>query len=226
MPKIPPMLIILATLATLAAVIPPAAVAWSRGNLTDRRPVTLFLDMDLQKKFKAQSTNDLFADGRSMRPLIEGTVAKGEAFGDSHLYGGFVNGQWADTLPAGMEMSMDLLNRGQARFNIYCTPCHGYAGQGDGMVNQRALALVENASGPVQGTVWVPAKSLHDATVAGQPVGQIYGTITNGIRNMASYAAQIPTEDRWAIAAYVKSLQRAFDASIQDVPTTERSKVQ
>ncbi len=226
MPSIPRILIYMALLGTLAAAVPPLVVAWSRSEPVDKRPVTMFLDMDLQKKFKAQSTNDLFADGRSMRPLIEGTVARGESFGDTHLYGGFVGSEWAATLPNGMTMSMDLLVRGQERFTIYCTPCHGQAGEGNGMVNQRAMALVANANGPVQGTVWVPAKSLHDATVSGQPIGQIYGTITNGIRNMASYSAQIPTEDRWAIAAYVKSLQRAFDASLQDVPPTERSKIQ
>lgn len=219
-------LIYLVLLGTLIATIPPLAVAWARSEPNAKRPVTLFLDMDLQKKFKPQSVNSLFADGRAMRPLVAGAVAQGESFVDTHYFGGFVNGAWADTLPAQSPMSIALLERGQARFNIYCTPCHGYAGQGDGMVNRRAMALVDNAAGPVQGTVWVQAKSLHDATITVQPVGQIYNTITNGIRNMASYGAQIPTEDRWAIAAYVKTLQRAFNASVQDVPAEMRAGLQ
>ena len=101
--------------------------------------------------------------------------------------------------------------------------CHGYAGVGDGIVNQRAMAAMSNADGPVYGTAWVQAKSLHDPEVVDQPVGQIYNTITHGIRNMAGYGAQIPPRDRWMIAAYVKALQKSQDAMLQDVPPQERS---
>jgi mono/diheme cytochrome c family protein len=111
-----------------------------------------------------------------------------------------------------MAMDAATLERGQQRFNIYCSACHGYAGFGDGAVNQRAMELVANAAGPVNGTQWVAAKSLHDETTRNQPVGQLFNTITHGIRNMAGYGAQIPTQDRWAIAAYVKALQLSQDA--------------
>ena len=78
----------------------------------------------------------------------------------------------------------------------------------------------------MNGTVWVPAKNIHDPTVTVQPVGQLFNTVTHGIRNMAGYGTQIPTDDRWAIVAYVKALQRSFDAQLQDVPPDQRSKVQ
>jgi mono/diheme cytochrome c family protein len=85
------------------------------------------------------------------------------------------------------------------------------------------MDAMSNSDGPIYGTAWVQAKSVHDPTVRDQSVGQIYNTITHGIRNMAGYAAQIPTEDRWAIAAYVKALQKSQDARLQDVPPQERA---
>ena len=115
-----------------------------------------------------------------------------------------------------MAMDAATLERGQQRFNIYCSACHGYAGFGDGAVNKRAMELVANATGPVNGTQWVAAKSLHDETTRNQPMGQLFNTITHGIRNMAGYASQIPVEDRWAIAAYVKALQLSQDAAAAD----------
>jgi len=97
--------------------------------------------------------------------------------------------QWMTTFPEGVEVTEDLLTRGQQRFNIYCVACHGYAGQGDGLVNQRALALAANGD-----ATWTAARSLHDAEVKGDaknPVGRIYDTITNGRGNMGPYKAQI-----------------------------------
>jgi len=105
------------------------------------------------------------------------------------------------------EITVDeaLVKRGQVRFNIYCAACHGYAANGDGLVNQRAVALA--ATGKAQ---WTSAKSLHDATVSNaekNPLGRIFETISNGRGTMGPYGAQIPTADRWAIVAYVKALQ-------------------
>jgi mono/diheme cytochrome c family protein len=178
--------------------------------------------MDLQAKFLPQTENDLFADKRSQRPAVAGSVARGEAYLDAHLYDGVVDGQWATTLPSQFTLDAKFLLRGQERFNIYCTPCHGYAGAGNGTVNQRALELVSNAEGPVHGTVWVAAKSLHDPTVTVQPIGQIFNSITHGVRNMAGYGSQVPTEDRWAIVAYVRALQLSQNASLDDVPADKR----
>ena len=113
--------------------------------------------------------------------------------------------QWMTTFPEGVEVTQDLVTRGQQRFNIYCAACHGYAGQGDGLVNQKAMALAANGD-----ATWTSARSLHDADVKGDaknPVGRIYDTITNGRGNMGPYKAQIPVADRWAIVAYVRALQ-------------------
>jgi mono/diheme cytochrome c family protein len=212
MPKFPRIFVYSLLIAGCLALIPPVVFARMRATPSPNRPIHIFWDMDFQPKFKTQVANPLFADGRAMRPPVAGTVARGEAYADSHMFEGVVDGQWATSLPAGMAMDAATLERGQQRFNIYCSACHGYAGFGDGAVNKRAMELVANAAGPVNGTQWVAAKSLHDDTTRHQPMGQLFNTITHGIRNMAGYGAQIPTEDRWAIAAYVKALQLSQDA--------------
>ncbi len=207
----------------LLAILPLVIIARNRAEASTARPIQIILDMDLQTKFKTQSRNELFADGRAMRQPVTGTVARGEAGADTHFANGVVGGNWATTLPSQTPLTPALLARGQERFNIYCSACHGYAGLGDGMINRRALELVTNAAGPVDGTVWVAAKSLHDATVTPQPIGQLFNTITYGIRNMAAYGTQIPVADRWAIAAYVIALQRSQNANLQDVPPPSRA---
>lgn len=212
MPAFPRILVYSLLVLGCLALIPPLAFARMRATPSPNRPIHVFWDMDVQPKFKTQAPNPLFADGRAMRPPVAGTVARGEAYVDSHLYEGVSGGQWATTLPASIRMDDATLARGHQRFDIYCSACHGYAGFGDGAVNQRAMELVSNAAGPVNGTQWVAAKNLHDETVRGQPMGQLFNTITHGIRNMAGYGAQVPVEDRWAIAAYVKALQLSQDA--------------
>ena len=212
MPKLPRILVYSLLVAGCLALIPPVVFARMRATPSPNRPIHIFWDMDFQPKFKTQVANPLFADGRAMRAPVQGTVGRGEAYADAHLYEGVVDGQWATALPASVPMDAATLSRGQQRFNIYCSACHGYAGYGGGAVNQRAMELVSNATGPVNGTQWVAAKSLHDETTRHQPVGQLFNTITHGIRNMAGYGAQIQTEDRWAIAAYVKALQLSQDA--------------
>ncbi|MBL9141199.1 MAG: cytochrome c [Phycisphaerae bacterium] len=213
--KLPRIFIYAGLIVATMLVLPPLVFANARLNPNAHRPIHLIWDMDFQNKFKTQVPNPLFADNRAMRPLVQGAVAHGEAYTDAHLYEGTVNGQWANTTPARLPMTVALLKRGQERFNIYCSACHGYAGYGDGSVNKRAMELVESASGPVNGTTWVAAKSLHDDTVLVQRMGQIFNTATNGIRNMAGYGAQISTEDRWAIAAYVKALQLSQNATMK-----------
>jgi mono/diheme cytochrome c family protein len=183
-----------------------------RATPSPNRPIHIFWDMDFQPKFKAQAPNPLFADGRAMRPPVQGSVARGESYVDTHMFEGVVDGQWATALPTSMKLDQATLERGQQRFNIYCSACHGYAGYGDGAVNQRAMELVSNVNGPVNGTQWVAAKSLHDETTRHQPMGQLFNTVTHGIRNMAGYGAQISVADRWAIVAYVKALQFSQDA--------------
>lgn len=210
--KLPRIIVYVLMIGGCIALIPPLVFARMRATPSPNRPIHIFWDMDFQPKYKTQTPNPLFADGRSMRPPVQGSVARGESYVDTHMYEGVVDGQWATALPASMKLDQAMLERGQQRFNIYCSACHGYAGYGDGAVNQRAMELVSNVNGPVNGTQWVAAKSLHDETTRNQPMGQIFNTATHGIRNMAGYGAQIPVADRWAIAAYVKTLQFSQDA--------------
>jgi len=210
--KIPRIIVYVLMIGGCIALIPPLVFARMRATQSPNRPIHIFWDMDFQPKFKAQAPNPLFADGRAMRPPVQGSVARGESYVDTHMYEGVVDGQWATALPTSMKLDQATLERGQQRFNIYCSACHGYAGYGDGAVNQRAMELVSNVNGPVNGTQWVAAKSLHDETTRNQPMGQIFNTATHGIRNMAGYGSQISVADRWAIAAYVKTLQFSQDA--------------
>jgi mono/diheme cytochrome c family protein len=177
--------------------------------------------MDNQQKFKPQSANVLYNDSRADRQWIPGTVAHGELHEDDFYYRGIVNGSWAETFP--MPVDQALLDRGQNRFNIYCTPCHGYSGYGNGMIAQRADQL-QQAGQP--GMSWTPPKSLHDPVVRTRPPGHIFNTITNGIRNMPMYGPQIPVHDRWAIVAYVKALQLSQDQKLATLPSDRRSQLE
>jgi len=104
--------------------------------------------------------------------------------------------------------------RGRERFGIYCTPCHGQVGEGDGMVHQRAMTLAEGT--------WVPPSNMTEERVRVMPVGEIFNTVTNGVRNMPGYGRQIPAEDRWAIILYVRALQRSRAAELKDLSEQER----
>lgn len=172
-------------------------------------------NMDFQEKFKTQTFNALFADGRSMRPQEQGTVSTDQLQADNHKYRGLSDeGEWVRGFPKGFEISMATMNRGESRFNIYCMPCHGSAGFGDGPVHRRATELKQST--------WVPPSSLHQDYLRAQPEGKLYNTITHGIRSMPAYGYAIPVEDRWAIVAYVRALQKSQMANINDVPAAER----
>lgn len=197
----------------LLLAVPPAIVAKIRSTPSEGRPIHIVQDMDYQSKFKTQTPNPLFADDRAMRQPVPGAVARGEVFDDPHFFEGTLDdGAWAATFPDRVDVDLAFVERGRQRFGIYCAVCHGDAGYGDGIVNERAMDLMANADGPVQGTAWVQPKSVHAPEVVAQPVGQIFHSISKGIRNMAGYEAQITTEDRWAIVAYVRALQRSQNA--------------
>lgn len=121
---------------------------------------------------------------------------------------------WIEEFPSELVIDAKLMDRGRARFNIYCAVCHGLGGDGNGLVAQRALEL--------QQPTWVPPTSLHTEPVVKQPVGQIYNTISNGVRKMPAYGDQIPPHDRWAIVLYVRALQKSRMASLDDVPENLR----
>jgi mono/diheme cytochrome c family protein len=206
----------------ILAFVPPAVIARARAKNSRVPRVHLIQDMDNQGKFRAQHSNPLFADGRAMRPPVPNTVARGELNDDWHYHRGVAGGAWATSFPRQVTVDMDLLLRGRDRFNIFCQPCHGGAGFGDGIVHQRAMVLMNN---PLigNGTTWVAPKSLHEQAIREQPVGQIFNSLTNGVRNMAGYSSQVPVADRWAIVAYVRALQRSQHARDEDVPAETRN---
>ena len=184
----------------------------ARATKSDLPRIHPIRDMGKQPKFKAQDVNPLFADRRAMRPLVPGTVAQNDLHPNEHLYRGVVSGEWATTFP--MPVSDAVMRRGRERFDIFCAACHGRSGYGDGMTARRALAL--------QTPGWVQPSSYHTDLVRGRPVGHIFNTITNGIRTMPSYSVQVPVEDRWAIIAYVRALQRSQDSPMANAPAEVR----
>lgn len=201
--------------ASVAALLPPLLVASARLAKSPSPRVHIVPDMDFQPKFKFQTANALFDDGRSMRPPVPGTIAESDHALDEHRDRGKKNGQWAATFP--MPVGESMIRRGQQQFNIFCAPCHGLAGMGDGIVSQRALQRSDSR--------WTPPTSLHVDAVRQQPVGQVFGTISSGIRTMPSYAAQISVEDRWAMVLYVRALQRSQKAELGDVPEADRNQL-
>lgn len=154
-----------------------------------------------QEKFEPLEKTDFFGDSRSARPLIDGTVAQGELRLDDHLYLGIdEDAKPVQEFP--FEITAHDLDRGEERYNIYCSVCHGKAGHGQGMVVRRG---------------YKEAPAFHSDRLREQPVGYIYGVINNGYGDMGSYADQIKPEDRWRIVAYIKALQRSQHASKADV---------
>lgn len=210
--RIPAWIPLVAVIMVALSWIPLALIARDRTTRSRTPRVMVIPDMDKQQKYQPQKMNALFADTRADRRPVEGTVARGAIELDEHRSGGMVDGEWATTFP--MPVTEALMKRGQARFDIYCAPCHGLDGSGDGMVAKRADALQEGT--------WVPPTSLHDPNVRARSVGHLFNTITNGIRNMPPYGSQIPVADRWAIVAYVRALQRSANARIEDVPADVR----
>jgi mono/diheme cytochrome c family protein len=206
--------LVLTVLAALG-LVPFACIAAARGSLSPRPRVQLLRDMGNQPRFKSQQTNPLFADGRAARLPVTGTVARDQLDGDVALASGKAGGRWVAAIP--IPVTESLLKRGQERFGIYCSPCHGLAGYGDGVVAKRADRLQEGT--------WVPPLSLHADAVRARTAGELFDTISHGIRTMPAYGPQLPVEDRWAIVGYVRALQRSQNARIEDVPADVRAKL-
>ncbi len=162
-----------------------------------------------QEKYEPLEASSFFTDGQAFRPAIEGTVARGQLRLDAHFYEGKVNGQLTDDLP--MPVTASLLNRGQERFDIYCAPCHGRTGQGNGMIVQRGMKQ---------------PPSFHLQRLRDMPVGYYFDVITNGFGVMYNYAAQVPVEDRWAIAAYMRTLQLSQNIKFDLLPEEDQRQLQ
>ena len=158
-------------------------------------------DMQNQPRMFPQRGTTLFADGRSVRPQVEHTVARGQLYEDDYFYTGLMNGKETDMMP--FPVTMQVLARGQERFNVYCSPCHSRVGNGAGMIVQRG---------------YKPAGNLHDARRLAEPLSHYFYVMTNGYGAMPDYRAQVAPEDRWAIAAYIRALQLSQNAKLSDVP--------
>lgn len=200
--------VIILSFLVAVSLVPFACIAKSRVVRSRTTQIHVFPDMDSQGKLKPQQSSPMFADGRADRPPVPGTVPRGGLEADDHTFRGVVDGDWASEFP--MPVTETVLQRGQERYAIFCAPCHGLSGYGDGIVARRADTLAEGT--------WVPPSSYHTELVRTRPVGHLFNSATHGIRNMAGYGSQIPTDDRWAIVAYIRALQRSQDARIEDVP--------
>jgi mono/diheme cytochrome c family protein len=190
---------------TTAAAVPFALAAKARYSKSREPRIHAIGDMDWQPKYKAQRENPFFTDLRATRSDVLGTVAVGELRDDDHLDRARIGNTYARTFPAEIPLTQATMERGRERFGIYCTPCHGATGEGNGMIAVRADSLL--ATGQGKGMAWVPPSNLLLDYIKAQPVGQLFDSITNGIRNMPAYGPQISTEDRWAIVMYLRALQ-------------------
>jgi len=146
-----------------------------------------------------------FANGAASRNLVANTVARGQLHEDEHFYTGKVNGEPATEFP--MPITPEIMARGQERFNVFCSPCHGRTGMGNGMIVQRGFRQ---------------PPSYHEERLRNAPVGYFFDVMTNGFGAMQDYAAQVPPSDRWAIAAYIRALQLSQHATVADVPADRR----
>jgi len=157
-------------------------------------------DMQNQPKFVPQRGTDFYADGRSVRPQVANTVARGQLHEDAYFYTGLQGGKEGDAMP--FPVTLEVLERGQERYNIYCTPCHSRVGNGVGMIVQRGYSKAGN---------------FHTARLQAAPLGHFFNVITNGYGSMPDYAAQLTPVDRWAVVAYIRALQLSQNAKPGDV---------
>ncbi|MCG6920694.1 MAG: cytochrome c [Acidobacteria bacterium] len=166
-------------------------------------------DMHDQPKYKPYRQSEFFTDGRAMRPLVAGTVAQGTLRDDTALFTGKSGGDFVTEIP--LAVTADLLERGRSEFQVFCSPCHGRTGKGDGMIVQRGFKR---------------PTSYHVDRLRQTPVGYFFDVITNGYGAMSDYAAQVPVEDRWAIVAYLRTLQLSQYAPAADVPADRKAELE
>jgi len=210
------------------------SVAGFRGQKSTKPPFELFPDMDRQPKVKAQVPSNFYADGRGNREPIAGTVPLGYAMpqhksldgstgasespykrvkfssGVSYFDTGRFGNQWGTGMP--MEVTPEVISRGQERFTISCKVCHGATGAGNGIAGKYGLVAIAN---------------LHQQRIRDMADGEIFNTITHGKNTMMGYGDRIQVQDRWAIVAYIRALQKSQGgATINDVPATERAKLE
>jgi mono/diheme cytochrome c family protein len=162
-------------------------------------------DMHDAPRYEPLEASAFFASGASARTLVPNTVARGYLREDELLYTGKVGGQFANVFPS--PVTAAVMARGQERFNVFCSPCHGRTGVGNGMIVQRGFRQ---------------PPSFHEQRLKDAPAGYFFDVMTNGFGAMQDYSAQVPVADRWAIAAYIRALQLSQGATVTDVPADRR----
>ena len=166
------------------------------------------LDMHDQPKYTPLRESDFFSDRRSARPVLEGTVARGQLNDDELLQTGRVNGQLSAEFP--YAVTAEVVARGRERYDIFCSPCHDRTGRGNGMIVRRGYRQ---------------PPSLHLDRLRQVPAGHFVDVMTNGFGAMPDYRTQVPPSDRWAIAAYIRALQLSASATLDSVPPEQRDKL-
>jgi mono/diheme cytochrome c family protein len=164
------------------------------------------IDMHVQPRQNPLSRSDFFADQRSARPPVEGTIARGHLRADTYFYTGKVGTNPGDYLP--FPATREVLERGRERYNIYCAPCHSRVGDGNGFIPSRGFAR--------------KPPSYHIERLQKAPLGYFYDVMTNGFGIMSDYASQISPQDRWNIVAYIRALQLSQNATAADVPAGQK----
>ena len=186
-------------------------LAGCRGTQSDNPPFHMNLDMDFQPKFGPQEENPFFADDAAMRAPVPGTVPRGELRDSSSLYQGRTEaGDYVSEIP--IAVTREVLERGQDRYDIHCSVCHGKTGAGNGIIMRGDYG-------------YTPASSYHIDRLRNAPDGYLYDVIANGVRNMPAYGQKVPVMDRWAIVAYIRALQRSQTASPDDLPADVQARL-
>ena len=181
-----------------------------RGSKFENTPIHLNPNMDNQQKYRSLEESNFFEDGSTMRKPIEGTIARG-MIAENHSYISGKNDDNSYLINNPVELTAEILNRGQDRYNIYCSVCHSQVGNGKGIVTQYDYLVI-------------PA-NLHDQRIREQADGEMYNTIVYGLRSMPAYGYQLNTEDVWSIIHYVRALQRSQNATFEDLPKEEQDKL-
>jgi mono/diheme cytochrome c family protein len=189
-------------LSFIILVVLVVGIAGSRGKLSRKPPIEVFPDMDRQPKIRPQTPSSFFADGRASRLPVTGTVARGSAYLDAPVNTGLITGTTNFVANNPLQVTPQLMARGQQRYEIYCAPCHSSLGDGNGITKSFGMAVVAN---------------LHDPRIVQMTDGELFWVITNGRNLMGPYASQIEIEDRWAIVAYLRALQLASLGSQEDL---------
>jgi mono/diheme cytochrome c family protein len=164
------------------------------------------IDMQVQPKQNPLSPSDFYSDKRSARPLVEGTVARGQLHEDTYFYTGRIGDNPGDVMP--FPVTKEVMERGRERYNIYCAPCHSRVGDGNGFI-------------PSRGFTRMPP-SYHIPRLQKAPLGYFFDVMTNGFGIMPDYASQVSPEDRWNIVAYIRALQFSQNATMKDVPAGQK----